>query len=75
MCKMKLNFNLHIIIEIKSSMTFNPSFLKSLEFFQKLNPERSPQGFLIYAGDQEQKIHNISLLNYKHASSSLKSLA
>lgn len=56
-----------IPIEIKSSMTFHSSFLKSLEFFQKLNPERALQGYLVYAGDQEQKIHHITLLNYKHA--------
>lgn len=56
-----------IPIEIKSSMTFNTAFIKSLDFFKKLNPDRSPCGFLIYAGDQEQQIASNHLLNYKHA--------
>lgn len=56
-----------IPIEIKSSQTFNSEFLTKLEFFQKLAKPRAPQGYLIYAGEQEQNIHSIRLLNYKHA--------
>lgn len=61
-----------IPIEIKSSMTFNSSFLKSLNFFQKLNPERSTRGFLIYAGDQEQNIQSFTLLNYNNSFKALE---
>jgi uncharacterized protein len=61
-----------IPIEIKSSMTFNSSFLKSLNFFQKLNPERAKKGFLIYAGNQEQNIHSFTLLNYNHTFKALE---
>ena len=57
-----------IPIEIKASKTFTPEFLKKLHFFQDLTEGRSPAGYLIYAGDQEQKIHSIRLLNYKHVS-------
>ena len=56
-----------IPIEIKSSKTFNTEFLKNVQFFQRLVKERAPEGYLIYAGDQEQRIHNIHVLNYKHA--------
>lgn len=54
-------------IEIKSSKTYNSDFLKSLLFFQGLAKERSLNGYLIYAGESEQKIHSIELLNYKKA--------
>jgi len=60
-----------IPIEIKSSMTFNSDFLKNLRFFQELTGDRSPKGYLIYAGQQEQKIHANELLNYKNATLSI----
>ena len=66
--------NLLIPIEIKSSKTYNSSFLEKIKFFQKLVGDRAPIGYLIYAGDQEQQIHSIKLLNYKHAIQALKSL-
>ncbi len=56
-----------IPIEIKSSKTYNTEFLKKLRFFQELVGERAPKGYLIYAGEQQQEIHNIYLLNYKRA--------
>ena len=55
-------------VEIKSSKTFHPEFLKSLLFFQELVGKRAQKGYLIYAGEQEQQIHAIQLLNYKRAS-------
>jgi hypothetical protein len=58
-------------IEIKSSLTFNSDFLKNLKFFQELVKEKSTKGFLIYAGDQEQTIHSIELINYLNATNSL----
>lgn len=56
-----------IPIEIKSSKTFNPEFLKKLHYFQKLVGTRAPKGYLIYTGEQEQQIHTIELLNYKRS--------
>jgi predicted AAA+ superfamily ATPase len=61
------NGNELIPIEIKSSKTFHPDFLKNLRFFQDLVGARAPKGFLIYAGDQEQRIGSIGLLNYKRS--------
>ena len=56
-----------IPIEIKSSKTFTQDFLKKLQFFQTLVGARAAKGYLIYAGEQEQAIHSIQLLNYKHS--------
>lgn len=56
-----------IPIEIKSSQTFNSAFLKNLQVFQNLLQTRAPKGYLIYAGDYEQKIQSVELLSYKHA--------
>ena len=59
----------HLIpIEVKSSKTYHSDLLKQIQFFQKLVGDRAPKGYLIYAGDQEQNIHSIHLLNYKRAS-------
>ncbi len=55
-----------IPIEIKSSQTFHPQFLKGLDYFQKLVGDRCPRGYLIYTGDQEQKIGNWKILNYQN---------
>jgi len=54
-------------IEIKASKTFNSEFIKRLEFFHKIAGPRAPNGFLIYAGDQEQSIQSIHLINYKNS--------
>lgn len=58
-------------IEVKSSKTYNSDFLKSILFFQKIAKDRAPKGYLIYAGDLEQQIQQVGLLNYKHAISSI----
>lgn len=55
-----------IPIEIKSSKTFNSDFLKGLRNFKKLTQERSPNGFLIYTGAQEQCIDIFQVYNYMH---------
>lgn len=56
-----------IPIEVKASKTFHKDFLKNLEFFKSLAGDRFDQGFLIYAGDQEQKIYDFQVLNYAHS--------
>lgn len=57
-----------IPIEIKSSATYNQSFLKRLKFFKSLIENRCQEGYLIYSGDAEQQLHNFHLINYKHSS-------
>ena len=59
-------------IEIKASQTFHKDFLIQLKFFQNLVGERSAKGFLIYAGEQEQRIGNLHLLHYTHATQALE---
>jgi predicted AAA+ superfamily ATPase len=58
-------------IEIKASKTYNSDFLKSLHYFQEFLPDRAPKGYLIYAGEQEQTIGSIQLLNYRHSTRSI----
>lgn len=55
-------------IEIKAGKTYNQDFLKNLYFFQNLvGNERCKEGFIVYAGQQEQKIGSFKLINYKKA--------
>nr|MCH9703914.1 DUF4143 domain-containing protein [Chlamydiota bacterium] len=56
-----------IPIEIKSSQTFNRSFLKNLQFFQELVGERAVSPYVIYAGDQEQRGERFSRINFRDA--------
>jgi predicted AAA+ superfamily ATPase len=62
-------------IEIKSSKTYHADFLKNLHFFQNLVGERASHGYLVYGGEQEQRIHSNEVLNYQHASRIIKPLA
>ncbi len=55
-----------IPIEIKSSSTYNSSFLSSLQFFQQLVKDRVPLSFLIYSGEPGQ-VHDISLVSWQEA--------
>lgn len=55
-----------IPIEIKSSQTFQPQFLKGLEYFKALTKERCKKGILIYGGEQEQRLNDFFIYNFKH---------
>jgi hypothetical protein len=61
-----------IPIEIKSSKTFHNEFIQKLKYFQSIVKNRSPRAFLIYAGDFEQSIQDIQILNFKHSIKALK---
>lgn len=56
-----------IPIEIKAAQTFNREFLSGLKYFLNLVTPRCTQGFLVYTGDQEQKIEDFKVLNYRNA--------
>lgn len=58
-------------IEIKAAKTFNKDFMKNIEYFKDLVGDRYGMGSLIYAGDQEQHIGALKILNYMHATQSL----
>lgn len=55
-----------IPIEIKSSKTFHTQFMKELDYFAKLFPDKCRQGYIIYAGNSEQKLAWKQLLNFRH---------
>ncbi len=54
-------------MEIKSSRTYNSSFISGIKSFRKIGPERCVDPYLIYSGDEEMKIGDIQLLNFRHA--------
>ena len=55
-----------IPIEIKSTATFHPELLKGVRYFQSVVSDRAPIGFLVYNGEQEMKINNIQVINFKN---------
>ncbi len=61
-----------IPIEVKAGQTFNREFLKAPTRFQQLTGGRSPTGFVIYAGEQEQRIGSLELLNYRSAATAMR---
>lgn len=56
-----------IPIEIKASQTYHPAFLKSIKFYETIANSRVKKGYLVYAGQHEQQIGNINIVNFKHA--------
>lgn len=55
-----------IPFEIKAAKTMTKDFFKGLNYWKQLVPERCTNGYLVYAGEQEQTIGDIQVLNYKH---------
>lgn len=55
-----------IPIEIKSSKTFTAKFIEGLDYFSSLFPVECEKGYIVYAGDQEQKLGWRELVNYQH---------
>jgi len=53
-------------IEVKSSRTFHPEFLKQFRNFQKTFPERMIDPVLVYDGEQEQKVRGIEVVNFRN---------
>lgn len=53
-------------IEVKSSMTYHPSFEKSLRQISEWIETPIAKKAIVYAGDFENSEGNIQLLNYKH---------
>lgn len=52
-------------IEIKSSETFHSAFLKSLQHFQQIYPDRIRRSILVYGGAEEQRTGTVSIVNFK----------
>lgn len=58
------NANDLIPIEIKSAKTFNKDFLKGLKYFDALQADRVPHGFLVYAGETRHNIDKFKIVNF-----------
>ena len=54
-----------LAIEVKSSMTINPSFFKQLTFWQKISGTRSESSFLVYGGETWQKRSKATIVPWK----------
>lgn len=62
-----LDYTTHLdAIEIKSSHTFDKSFLKGLNYIRALFPQRIKNTILCYSGKVEQPIGDNKLVNYKN---------
>jgi predicted AAA+ superfamily ATPase len=56
-----------IPIEIKSSRIFNSSLISGIKSFIRIVPDRCVNPHLIYSSDEEMKVGDVQLLNYRHA--------
>ena len=53
-----------IPVEIKASSTFRMEFLKQLKYYDKITDNRCVGGYLVYTGQQEQKIDKFNVINF-----------
>lgn len=52
-------------VELKSLATFNYSFLKGLNYYQKIAQDKNTKRFLVYAGDHSYETNGVSVFSYK----------
>lgn len=52
-------------VEIKSSQTWHSSFTHGITYLEKLLPEKTEQGTVIYGGDKNRTTDNYRLCSYK----------
>lgn len=53
-------------VEIKSSQTFNNDFMKGINYFTKLVPDRVKNPQIVYDGNFETELHGIKILNFRN---------
>jgi len=58
-------------IEIKSSQTFQSSFLKGLNTFNKIAEKYKIKNYIIYSGNHEQEIKGCKVINYQNISGNI----
>lgn len=51
-------------IEVKSSQTFHPHFLKTVKKFNDIASKKLVRGYVVYCGEHQQMIDDIQVLNY-----------
>jgi predicted AAA+ superfamily ATPase len=61
-----------IPFEVKASQTFHLDFLRNLQFFKTLVGNRCPHGYLVYDGEQQQRIADFTVVNYKNLTQTIK---
>ncbi len=62
-----------IAIEIKSGKTFHSTFLKGLDYWKRLDPDKNKNTFLVYTGDDTQKSKKgHAITNWENLSKALK---
>ncbi|MDQ2994086.1 MAG: ATP-binding protein [Pseudomonadota bacterium] len=61
--------NILIPVEIKSAQTFDRSFLKGIQYFKNLVPDRIKKSYLVYSGNIKQFVADVQLINYREISS------
>lgn len=54
-------------IEIKSSATFRPEFIKPIEKFRQLTHRTILNSYLIYAGEAQQRVRDVNIIHYEEA--------
>ncbi len=52
-------------VEIKSSATFSPDFLKGIDYLKRIAPDALDRTYLVYAGKMEGAIQGTELVNYQ----------
>ena len=53
------------LFEIKSAQTFTPHFLKGIDYFRKIAPDRISTSSIIYAGEGRMVIKDCKIYNYR----------
>ncbi len=53
-------------VEIKSAATFSPDFIKGVERFRALKPDRTAPGLVLYGGEQRFSVRDVRVLNPLH---------
>ena len=61
-------------VEIKSSATFSPDFLKGIKMFNNLVGTRGEHGMVLYNGEQTLNVHGVRVFNPLRASSDTEKL-
>lgn len=55
-----------IPIEVKASETYHRDFTKTLRYFHDIAASRCGNSYVVYAGQHEQRVGEISVLNYQN---------
>ncbi len=56
--------NALVPVEIKSSSTFNPEYLKGIVYFRRVAQDRCADGYVLYGGAEKRNVQGISILPY-----------